>query len=330
LRHIEDAANREHGLASIGRRTMTFQRIFGMAGFALILAAQVFAQQQNSYEVSGLEIRRDVTYGTHDGVALLGDYYIPKAPGKYPVMIAVHGGAWQTGSKDPYRFWGSYLVQHGIALFAIDYRLSKPGQPTYPRAVADVRAAVQFVKSKAGELKADPERVGMMGDSAGAHLSALIALSPDAAPGSNLYPADPYASVSARVKVVVGAYGVYDMAQQWIHDQVTRPRDQITEKFLGKPPMDDRRLFFDASPLSYVIRGNNQTSFFLTWGTVDDIVDPAQSEAFLLALKQAGFYVRTQQVIAAPHYWFTDPMDEPRGNIGFVAPQVLRFLAERL
>ena len=277
------------------------------------------------------EIRRELQYATHDGVALAGDYYVPKAPGKYPVVVAVHGGGWQGGAKGGYRFWGPYLNQRGVALYAIDYRLAKPGQPAYPQEVQDVRAAIQFVKSKAADLKADPERVGLMGDSAGAHLAALTALAYDSAPFANAYPSDPYASVNPRVKAVVGAYGVYDMVQQWMHDQIARPRDQIVEKFLGKPPMEDRKMYFESSPISYATRANNQTSFFLTWGTADDIADPAtQSEAFMLALKQAGFFVRPVPVAAAPHFWMSDPIDEPRGHVGFVAPQIVRFLADRL
>lgn len=304
-------------------------RIALAAALALLPGAGRTAAQTNRHEV---EVRRDLQYATHDGVALKGDYFAPKEPGRYPVLVAVHGGGWQAGARDGYQFWGPYLAQHGIALLAIDYRLSKPGQPTYPQAAEDVIAAVRFVRHQAQDLKADPERIGLMGDSAGAHLSALVALAADDSRFGHAYPGDPQAAAGARVKVVIGAYGVYDLLQQWTHDQVTRPRDQITEKFLGKAPIDDRRIFFDASPMSYVTRGNsNRASFFLTWGTGDDIVDHrAQSEAFLLALKQAGFYVRTAPVPGAPHFWFSDPIDDPRGNTGFVAPQVLRFLLERL
>jgi len=278
-----------------------------------------------------VEVRRDLKYATHDGVALAGDYYVPKAPGKYPVVVAVHGGGWQGGARTGYRSWGTYLAERGIALYAIDYRIAKPDHPSYPQALQDVRAAIQFVKYQAAELKADPERVGLMGDSAGAHLAALVGITGDAVPASQAYAGDPYATFSPRVKAVVAFYGIYDMVQQWTHDQIARPRDQIVEKFLGRSPMDDRRIYFDASPVSYATRGNNKTSFFLTWGTADDIADPStQSEAFLLALKQAEFFVRGAPVVGAPHFWMADPFDDPRGHVTFVAPQILRFLEGRL
>jgi hypothetical protein len=53
------------------------------------------------------------------------------------------------------------------------------------------------------------------------------------------------------VSAVIGFYGVYDMLAQWEHDLVSRPRDPITEKLLGGPPMASRKAFFEASPVSY-------------------------------------------------------------------------------
>src|SRR6266446_2094215 len=90
-----------------------------------------------------IEVRKDLQYATHDGVALAGDYYVPKAPGKYPVLVAVHGGGWSAGSQAGYRYLGPYLAERGVALYAIAYRLAKPDQPSYPQAPQDVRAAVQ-------------------------------------------------------------------------------------------------------------------------------------------------------------------------------------------
>ena len=299
-----------------------------MTAFQLVLTGPGSAWAQAPRETA---VRFDVAYATHDGVTLTGDYYAPKAPGKYPIVVAVHGGAWQTGNGHNYRTWGPYLAARGIALFSIDYRLSKPGQPSYPQAVHDVRAAIQFVKHQAADLNVDPERVALMGDSAGGHLVAMVGLAGEAPHFSNAYPNDPYAAVSPRVTAVVGVYGIYDLVQQWNHDQIHRPRDQITEKFVGKAPMDDRKLYFDASPMSYAVRGVNQPAFLLTWGTADDVVEPAtQSEAFLIALKQAGIYVRTAIIPSGPHFWIGEPLDEPRSWVSAVSFQIVRFLETRL
>ena len=71
-------------------------------------------------------------------------------------------------------------------------------------------------------------------------------------------------------------------------------------------------------------------SFFLTYGTEDDIVNRAQSDAFLIALKQNGNYARRIVMQGSGHFWFTDPIDEPGSVAGFFAPRMLRFLQERL
>lgn len=103
---------------------------------------------------------------------------------------------WQNGSRLSYQSWGPWLAQRGFVVLAINYRLSKPGQKTYPQAAQDVHAAVQFLRSKAEAFKVDPERVGMMGDSAGGHLVALNALAHNEAPFADAYPNDPYASLA--------------------------------------------------------------------------------------------------------------------------------------
>ena len=277
------------------------------------------------------EVQKAIEYATHDGVKLEGDLYVPKAAGKYPVMITVHGGGWQVGNRTNYQFWGNWLAARGIAVFSITYRLSKPAQKTYPQAVNDLRAAVQFVKGHAAALKLDPERVGLIGDSAGGHLVALVALAGDDPAFAGAYPQDPFAATGTKVKAVVGAYGVYDMTQQFNHDLLTRPQDSIVQKFLGSPPWDNRKMYFESSPMSWVTSDKKATSFLLTYGTEDDIVDRQQSDAFLLALKQAGFYARNVVHQGIGHFWMTaDPVDDPRGAAAHLAPRLLRFLAERL
>ena len=272
-----------------------------------------------------------VTFATHDGVALLGDLYAPEGSGPFPALVAVHGGGWQLGSRSSYQYWGAYLAARGYALFSVDYRLAKPEKKTYPEAVHDIRAAVQYLRGSAADLKLDPKRIALIGDSAGAHLAALVALAGNAPPFADAYREDRFAKESTRVKAVIGFYGVYDMAAQWQHDLVARPKDQITEKFLGAAPIDNRRVYFDASPASYVTRDNKDTAFFIAYGTEDDVVDiETQSKAFVMSLKQAGFFARTVIAQGAPHFWATDPIEEPGSFSGFFAPRLMRFLAEKL
>ena len=190
---------------------------------------------------------------------------------------------------------------------------------------------MQWIRGHAAELNIDPVRIALMGDSAGAHLGSLVALAGDSPRFVDAYPDDPYAKQSTKVKAVVGVYGVYDLIAEWRRAVVTRPFDNVTQNLMGYPPMQDLQSWYVASPIAHATFGNNSTAFLLVWSTEDDIADPAiQSEPFLLALKQAQFYVRTVVVPFAPHFWMADPVGEEGSFPGFLAPRLLRFLAQRL
>ncbi len=256
---------------------------------------------------------KTITYATPNGERLEADLYAPEPGGApAPVVICAHGGGWKGGARRTYRFLGPWLAAAGYLVMSIDYRLLRGAENRYPAAVDDVRAALAYVRANASDLGADAGRVALMGDSAGAHLIALAGL-----------------TAGNAVKAIVPVFGVYDLAAQWESDLLSRPHDNICENFLGAPLTHDRKLYFDASPISHAVTANNALAVLLAWGTYDDIVAPAQSERFLLALKQANFYVRTV-VQAAPHYWMSDPLDDPGSYSGFFAPRLLRFLNERV
>jgi len=288
-------------------------------------------QRTDQKMASSIETRAGVVYATHDGVSLAGDLYMPAGGGRFPALIAVHGGGWQAGARSAFQFWGPYLAERGYVLFAASYRLAKRGQRMFPQAVHDVLAAVQFVRAGAEKLNVDPQRIGLFGASAGAHLAALAALGAESAIFRNAYPKDAQVSASAKVKALVGVYGIYDVAAMWQRYQLQSPRENNIENFMGVAPMDDPRLYFDASPINYATVANNAIGVLLAVGTEDDLVDRrTQTDAFLLRLKQANFFARTCIVQGAPHYWLGDPLDEPGSYSGFLAPRLLRFLKERL
>lgn len=273
-------------------------------------------------------IENGVAYASHDGVELSGDLYLPKAAKAAPALVAVHGGGWVAGVRSAFQHWGPYLATRGIAVFSISYRLATKGK-TFPEAVQDVLAGVQFIRGKASAFNVDPARIGLIGASAGAHLAALAALGGRTFAGA--YPRDAFAAVDTSVKALVGVYGIYDAVAMWTNYQLQGGRDNNFQKFMGASPMENRQLYFDASPISYATHANNAIGVLLVTGTEDALVDRrTQTDPFELALKQAGFFVRPCIVPGAPHYWMNDPIDEPGSLTGFLAPRLMRFLAERL
>ncbi|HVB88909.1 MAG TPA: alpha/beta hydrolase [Beijerinckiaceae bacterium] len=279
-----------------------------------------------------ISVRKDVVYAVHEGVELTGTLYRPKGAGPFPALVALHGGGWRIASPLVYQYLGPWLASHGYVVFAPVYRVGAPGRKVYPQAVHDVRAAVQFMKGKAADFGIAAERIALMGESAGGHLASLVALAGEEASLRESAPAGEFSHLSTRVKAAVTVYGVHDLVQQWRHDLVTRLGDQqIVPLFLGTSPAQDRRLCFEASPISHAIEKNNGTAFLVVWGTADDIVDyKTQSEPFVEALKQAQAFVRTVVVADAPHYWLGDPLDEPGSHSALLAPRLLRFLRTKL
>ena len=131
----------------------TVKMRFGRAVITAGVLVSAAAADAANFEVTK---RADIVFVEHDGTKLLGDLYLPKGLDKAPVLVAVHGGGWQVGSRKFYANWGAYLAKNGIAMFAIEYRLMKPGVNTYPGAVYDTKAAIQFVRGKAADLSSIP------------------------------------------------------------------------------------------------------------------------------------------------------------------------------
>src|SRR5262249_55598068 len=156
---------------------------------------------------AAFELRPALTYATHDGITLQGDFYLPKTRGSVPALVAVHGGGWQQGARSAFQHCGSHLAERGYAMFAISYRFGKKGHKAFPSAVQDVIAAVQFVRASAAAFGIDPGRMALIGASAGAHLAALAALGGRSPIFAGGYPDDAHNAVDATVKALIGVYG---------------------------------------------------------------------------------------------------------------------------
>lgn len=119
---------------------------------------------------------RDVPYGERDGLTLRLDVYRMGDADKDPVLVLVHGGSWRRRSKDIWATLAPRYAEAGYVVLAIDYRLAPPGGHTrFPAPVDDVSMAVEWAREHGSVYGGDPDRVGVAGSSAGAHLALLAA-----------------------------------------------------------------------------------------------------------------------------------------------------------
>ena len=253
----------------------------------------------------------------HDGVSLTGDLYQPSDDRPHPAVILIHGGSFRAGSKADYgRTWGPYLAARGYVVFAIDYRLSTPQRTTWPQALVDAKAALQYVRGHAAVLGVNPDRIAIGGDSAGATLASLVALTQDWPAFANAYPGDPYATASTKVQAVVAIYGAYDLPA-WQRYTLNTTNKGSLEQFLGGQPDQVPGRYFEASALSYVRAAATRLGplatpnagvrvpWYVSWGLLDDVVPPeAQSVTLVQALREAGANVTAVSVPNTGHLFF--------------------------
>lgn len=122
---------------------------------------------------------RAVAYASNSGAQVM-DIYLPETgTGSDPVIVLVHGGGFKFGDQ------AMPIIQpvieagraNGYVVASVDYR--KSGEAIFPAALADVKAAVRYLRANAAQYGIDPERVVIWGESAGAYLSLMTALTPE-------------------------------------------------------------------------------------------------------------------------------------------------------
>ena len=265
----------------------------------------------------------------HDGEPILADAWLPDGEGPFPAFVLLHGGAFTKGTRTSYGPWARFLAQHGYVAVSADYRLATPSRTTFPEAIWDARAAVQFVRASATDLRVDASRIGILGGSAGAHIAAMVALTAEEPAFANPYP-DPFRDVSGAVSVVISMAGLFDLVRSWAHDRTLRPPgDSPLELFLGGTPLTARRRYYEASPLFYASERNARgTRWLIAWGT-DDEVSPAGQQSIVLAeqLQLTGALVRRAPIAATAHFWYMEAgPDEPGTASADLGRRLLGFL----
>jgi acetyl esterase/lipase len=260
----------------------------------------------------GARVLTDQAYAEAVERAHLLDLYLPDpatAPGPWPVVLFFPGSAWRSGDAKggPTELSGgttaALLAQRwgpeGFAVAGVNVRSSAQG--TFPAPLHDAKAAVRYLRSRAGELGLDSSRFATAGTSSGgwcATMTGLVSGVPDLE-GADLGHADQ----SSAVQAVVDLFGPTDftaMDSQRLPDGATHDDAGSPESALmGFPVQSDPEATHRADPTRYVTAGS--PPLWIAHGTADDLVPPGQSELLFAACERAGATATLTLVAGAGH-----------------------------
>jgi acetyl esterase/lipase len=260
----------------------------------LLLSIIAFAAVPSQAEAADPRVERDVEYARAGETSLKLDLYLPHAA-KPPLIVWVHGGAWRGGSKNDMPL-GSFL-EHGFAVASVDYRLTPVA--AFPAQAHDIKAALRFLRARAGQFGYDPKRFVIAGGSAGAHLAVLVGVTGgnERLEGS----LGEHRDVSSDVQAIVSYYGMSNLTT--ILSQSTphglKMRVPALELLLGGQPEDKSELARLASPVFHVDAGD--PPLLLLHGDQDPQAPINQSHELHGAYKKAGRPVHFQVLHGAAH-----------------------------
>jgi acetyl esterase/lipase len=244
----------------------------------------------------GVKVVRELPYapGGHERHKL--DIYTPEnlASGtKLPLVVWVHGGGWQNGSKNACP--ALWLVPRGYAVASINYRLSS--HATYPAQLEDCKAAIRWLRAHGAANGIDGARIGVWGSSAGGHLVALLGVTGDVKD----FDRGESPGVSSAVQAVCDFFGPTDFLQMSKfpstipHDSPTSPES----KLIGGAIQEHKDKVARANPITFVSKGD--APFLILHGDKDPLVPIHQSELLETALKSAGVEVTFVKLAGAGH-----------------------------
>ena len=253
-----------------------------------------------------VEKRDTVSYGPH-GWANLADVWrrrdLPR-DGTAPVLVYVPGGAWALGWRRGQAYpLLSHLAAHGWVCVSVNYRVS-PAH-TWPAHIVDVKRALAWVKDNIASFGGDPTFVAITGGSAGGHLAALAALTPN---DPRFQPGFPDADTAVAAAVPI--YGRYD----WFSTEGTGRPEFLAylQKFVVKRKLaDDPQVFFDASPIDQPTP--KAPPFFVLHGSDDSIIPVGEARSFVATLREvSGAPVVYAELPGAQHAF--DTFGSPRAH----------------
>ncbi len=265
---------------------MKFRSAISLAIVLSAISTTIHAQVPKDAP-AGTTANRDLTYGDHERQKF--DLFVPKSEKPLPLIIWVHGGAWEGGSKEGNP--AVALLSKGFAVAGINYRLSK--HAPFPAQIHDCKAAVRHLRANAKKYNLDADHIGVWGASAGGHLVALMGTSDGVkdleGDGGNL-------KESSRVQAVCDWFGPTDLVK--LSPPGASPN--AVTRLIGGDLGVKKDVASAANPIAHI--GKVVAPFLIIHGDKDRLVPLSQSELLHEALKKAGIETELMIFKGAGHY----------------------------
>lgn len=235
---------------------------------------------------------KDVEYSNPDNQHLQLNLARPaRIAGRAPAILCIHGGGFRAGKREGWDDRCRKLAARGYVAATVTYRLAPQYQ--FPAAIYDVKAAVRWLRANADKYQIDPERIGVVGDSAGGHLAQFLAVTAGVAQfeGDGGHPEQ-----STHVTCVVNYYGPSDFTKSY---GKSVDAAEVLPLWLGGDVNQARRRHIVASPLYWVTPAAAPT--LLLHGTEDKYVAFEQAEWIFDRLKAADVEVQMLKLEGAGH-----------------------------
>jgi len=235
--------------------------------------------------------RENILFARADTTELKLNIAIPANPDKeYPLLIFIHGGGWQTGHRSAYNGQIQDAAKEGFVAATVSHRYTRTvdqaGEPIFrwPDPLHDVKAAVRFLRAHADSFHIDPDKIGVLGASSGAHLAMMLGFtSPkDSLEGDLSIPEAEHQSVSTRVHAVANLSGPAEMVSSYDAPVIT----PFLSALMNGSPVDHPEKYRTASPVHHLSPGDPPV--LTIHGRLDDVVPIEQALLLDSEMKRAG------------------------------------------
>lgn len=274
------------------------RRVLPFACFLMLLVPSLVRAEDKKVDI---RVEHDIVFGKGGEKDLQLDLAMPKdGDGPFPVVICIHGGGWSRGKRQDMAKTIEVLAGRGYVAVSPSYRLAPDAK--FPAQIEDVKAAVRWVRASAKTYKANPDRVGAIGFSAGAHLACLLGVTDkdDGLEGKGGNP-----DQTSRVQCVISFFGPTDLT---LNDWTEDVEKNILIPFLGDTIKEKPDAYKKASPVTYVTKKAPPFLFF--HGDKDTLVKPEQSKFLAEKLQKEGVSAKVEIVEGAGHGWAGDQLKD--------------------